>query len=123
MKFLIDVHVSRTLARALADRDHDVVEAALNYPMSADEELLAIAIREHRVIVTQDSDFSDLVFAFDAPAPLGIVFIRCRPRDQIDLVGRVLEIVENARLHGHMVVIKPNNTRYRRLPEPEEDHA
>jgi uncharacterized protein with PIN domain len=61
LRFLLDVHIGMAIARALEAQGYQVFRAALAHATWTDEELLALAVREDLVIVTQDSDFSDLV--------------------------------------------------------------
>jgi len=116
LRFLLDVHISTSLANALSNEGHDVLRAALAQGNWPDADLLRLAVAEARILVTQDSDFSDLVFACSAPSPPAILYIRCEPEDQPAMAGRVLEILDFARLNGHMVVIRRSSTRYRPLP-------
>ncbi len=63
MKFLLDVCVpSRSLAAFLVAHGHDV-ESALAIDQSAsDDHLLALALQNDRVLITEDKDFGELVF-------------------------------------------------------------
>ena len=57
MKFLIDVcAASRSLHTLLVDLDHDVVSARDGLSHATDEELLALAYDQQRVLVTEDKD-------------------------------------------------------------------
>jgi predicted nuclease of predicted toxin-antitoxin system len=116
LKFLLDVHIGTSFARALVERGHDVVRAALDYPKWGDERLLEFAVAEQRIVVTQDSDFTDLVYAFGKPAPPSMLYIRCEPEQLPSMVGRVLETLDSGRFDDHMSVIRPDDTRYRPLP-------
>ncbi|HXH15531.1 MAG TPA: DUF5615 family PIN-like protein [Sphingomonas sp.] len=123
MKLLLDVHIGTRLARMLTDAGHDVLRAALVHATAPDRELLELAVIERRIIITQDSDFSDLVYAWAAPPPPAIVYIRCEPGELTMMYARVLEVLESAGLDGHMVVMKPANTRYRPLPDVKNHHG
>ena len=116
MRFLLDVHIATSIARALSNKGHDVIRAALAHSDWADDRLLALAVAEERVLVTQDSDFSDLIFARSAPPPPAILYLQCAPQDQPKMAGRVIETLETDRVDGHIVVIRPASTRYRPLP-------
>jgi predicted nuclease of predicted toxin-antitoxin system len=59
---LVDRCAGATLARWLRDRGHDVQESRERGPDPGDEELLAQALAEGRVLVTLDKDFGALVF-------------------------------------------------------------
>jgi len=63
LKFLLDVCVSsRSLEAFLAGTGHDVLSAMVVDPRATDEQLLALALQENRVLVTEDKDFGELVF-------------------------------------------------------------
>ncbi|MGD0896356.1 MAG: DUF5615 family PIN-like protein [Thermoguttaceae bacterium] len=68
MKFLLDVCVSsRSLEAFLAGRGHDVLSAVAVDPRASDERLLALALQDERVLVTEDKDFGELVFVRRLP--------------------------------------------------------
>ncbi|HOE12825.1 MAG TPA: DUF5615 family PIN-like protein [bacterium] len=63
MRFLLDVCVSsRSLDAFLVDQGHDVLSAVAIDPRASDERLLALALEDQRVLVTEDKDFGELVF-------------------------------------------------------------
>lgn len=63
MRFLLDVCVaSRSLHTMLTNLGHDVLSAWETDPRATDEELLALANQERRVLITEDKDFGELVF-------------------------------------------------------------
>lgn len=68
MKFLLDVCVcSRTLSAFLAGKGHDVLSALVIDPRGSDERLLALAVQDERVLITEDKDFGELVFVRRLP--------------------------------------------------------
>ena len=59
MKFLVDAQLPRRLARELAASGHDAVHT-LDFPdrnRTPDGDIVALAVRENRVVVTKDNDF------------------------------------------------------------------
>jgi predicted nuclease of predicted toxin-antitoxin system len=63
VKFLLDVCVSsRSLQAYLAGQGHDVLSALAVDPRASDERLLAIALQDDRVLLTEDRDFGELIF-------------------------------------------------------------
>ena len=59
MKFIVDAQLPRRLAQQLAASGHEVTHT-LDLPLgnrTPDEDVLALAIQEGRVVVTKDSDF------------------------------------------------------------------
>ena len=90
MKFLVDRCAGHRLAEWLRQAGHDVVEARERHPDPGDQALLAWAVSEERILVTIDTDFGDLVFAYALPH-CGLVRLPDVPADQrITLMGRVL---------------------------------
>lgn len=116
MKFLLDVHIATSIARAIEAAGYEVLRAALIYPTWSDADLLALAHRDKLIIVSEDSDFSDLVYAFGEPAPPAIIYVRCEPQHQRELANHILATIASGRLDNHMAVIRPGSTRYRPLP-------
>ena len=122
MRFLLDVHIANAIARALEAEGHDVVRAAVAHATWSDPDLLTLAVREDRIIVTEDSDFSDLIYAVGMPPPPAIIYIRCEPEMQPAMVGRVIDTLASGRLNRHMAVIRPSSSRYRPLPRESDSH-
>ena len=112
----MDVHIATTVAKALAALGHEVVRAADGYADWPDERLLDLARSEGFVLVTEDRDFSDLIYLEGAPPPLAILYIRCDPTVQQEIAERLPMILANTIIDGHMVVIQRANVRLRPLP-------
>jgi predicted nuclease of predicted toxin-antitoxin system len=85
-------------------------------PRASDDEVLAIANRERRLLLTDDKDFGDLIFRQAKRVP-GIVLIRIDSRQRIlkahrlqaviqkfgeDMFGRYT-VVEEARLRSRLL--------------------
>jgi predicted nuclease of predicted toxin-antitoxin system len=68
MRILADVHISPRTVELLRSLGHDTVRDALT-PEAADEEIIAEAERDQRIILTQDLDFSDIVALSGRAAP------------------------------------------------------
>jgi predicted nuclease of predicted toxin-antitoxin system len=63
VRFLFDQSADFRLIPHLTSLDHDVQAISREYPAGLpDEEVLAIARNEQRILVTADHDFGDLVF-------------------------------------------------------------
>ena len=59
MNFLVDAQLPRRIARHLSEAGHDAVHT-LDLPVgnrTSDTEIIAVALREDRVVVTKDADF------------------------------------------------------------------
>jgi len=57
MKFLVDENVHHAIYQFLKDQGFDVTSVARDYSSFDDKDILAIAHKEKRVIITNDKDF------------------------------------------------------------------
>jgi len=62
VRLLIDENISPIIGDALRVAGHDVRAAAVACPGVLDEELVALAIAEARIVVSEDKDFGNLAF-------------------------------------------------------------
>ena len=81
MTFLLDESADFPLAKVLTDLNHDVTTIARDYPHALkDREVLAIAQREERVLLTNDRDFGELIFRQQLPHS-GVILFRLGSED------------------------------------------
>jgi len=116
LKFLLDANVGSTIAQALLDAGHDVVRAALAFPDASDVSILATALAEDRILITADRDFGRLVFQHEADQPQAIIYIRFEPDQIADIVPRLMPLLDDPELKGHLTVVGHENTRRRPFP-------
>ena len=64
-------------------------------PRATDEDLLALAYREGRILVTDDKDFGELVFVQRLPHPCIVRFVEMRVSEKVAAMRRLME------QHGH----------------------
>jgi predicted nuclease of predicted toxin-antitoxin system len=67
VRFLVDRCAGIRLARWLRDQGHDVVESRDHGDDPGDLKLLRWAVEEHRILVTLDTDFGQLVYTQATP--------------------------------------------------------
>jgi predicted nuclease of predicted toxin-antitoxin system/uracil-DNA glycosylase len=115
MRFLADESCDFAVVRALRAVGHDVTAAAEFAPRATDEQLLAAAFNERRILLTEDKDFGHLVYARAHPSP-GVVLIRFPSQARSSLTSTVLDLVRHrgADLMDCFVVITPERVRIRR---------
>lgn len=76
MRFLLDESADYPLAEFLHQLGHDVTAIAHDYPQAlSDEDVLAIAVREQRILIANDRDFGELVFRHHHPHA-GVILFR-----------------------------------------------
>lgn len=117
MRFLADESCDFAVVRALRFAGHDVIAVAEVSPRAADAAVIALTVREGRILLTEDKDFGQLVYA-DQKASGGVIFIRFPTRARRKLPQVVVELVKRQgdRLFGAFVVVQPGRTRVGRTP-------
>jgi len=118
LKLLCDANVGSRVARALASEGHDVVRAIHVTPGASDDEVLAYAVANEHVLITCDRDFGELVFQRGAPPPPAIIYVRFEPEDVLDIIPRIIPLLDFDRLKGHMTVVGDEHDR--RTPFPQK---
>ncbi len=120
MRFLIDQCLSAELVEGLAASGHDAVHvAAYGLARSSDDEILARAVHEDRVLLSADTDFGGLLAARDATLPSVVLYrrrTRRRPHEQVMVLLANLAALEGDLNAGAIAVIDDRGIRIRRLP-------
>lgn len=68
MNFVADESCVRPVIQALREAGHDVVAIAEIARGATDDQVLERALKENRVLITEDRDFGELVYAKPAVA-------------------------------------------------------
>lgn len=114
MRFLVDESTGKRLAELLRKHGHDVIFVGDVMPNSIDEEVLAAAEKENRVLITDDKDFGELVFRLQRPSK-GVVLLRFATT-QPEVRIRFLEnLLESTKIEGSFVILKEGVARIRKL--------
>jgi predicted nuclease of predicted toxin-antitoxin system len=104
MKILLDVCVSsRSLQSFLVNKGHDVVSAVAIDAKASDEVLMARALAEERVFVTEDKDFGELIFVRKLPHGPIVRLVELTVDEQIAGMAELLE-QHAAELTGPVIV-------------------
>jgi predicted nuclease of predicted toxin-antitoxin system len=116
MRFLLDESAELRIAAFLKQAGHDVTSIAEDHPRSLpDEQVLAIANAEQRLLITNDRDFGELIFRQQLPHA-GVIYFRLpldtTATEKINWLTRVLR--DYADRLDHFIVIGPGGVRIRR---------
>ncbi|MBI2921391.1 MAG: DUF5615 family PIN-like protein [Planctomycetes bacterium] len=108
MRFLADESCDFAAVRALRAAGHDVVAVSDISPSATDAEVLTLAARDGRTLLTEDKDFGQLVFA-GAGARTGVVLVRFRPKARPGLGKALTDLVarHGDNLRGRFTVLEP----------------
>lgn len=119
MRFLLDECISARLAPLVADAGHDVVHVSdRGLTGHVDEEVLAAARQEDRVLVSADTDFGELLARGGLSLPSLVLFRQGNrsPEHQATILLSNLDEVAEDLDAGAIVVFTNDNIRIRKLP-------
>jgi predicted nuclease of predicted toxin-antitoxin system len=116
MRWLADECVAASLVGFLRADGHDVLYVAEAISGLSDAEVIALALREQRLLLTEDKDFGDLVFRREYSVP-GVVLMRVGPENPSLKVIRLSAAITRfgEALFGRYMVIEEGRFRSRRL--------
>jgi predicted nuclease of predicted toxin-antitoxin system len=105
------------VVRALRAAGYDVSAISELAPQTTDPEVIALAVREHRVLLTEDKDFGQLVDA-ELRKSSGVILVRFPASERNALPAAILETAKELgdSLTGLFVVLTPRRIRIGRDP-------
>lgn len=114
--FLADECFSGALVRALRAAGFDVIRSVDAIPSAPDEDVLALAHRQGRILLTEDNDFGELAVRLGLPTH-GVVRVDVKALDRSAQVLRVVNALTTLgdQVNGALVTIEPTRTRRRPL--------
>jgi predicted nuclease of predicted toxin-antitoxin system len=117
MKLLANENFPLDAVEALRQSGHDIVWIRTESPGIDDQQVLAIAQVEQRLLLTFDKDFGELAFRAQLPAKSGIILFRISTPSSVE-VAEVVTNILNSRTDwsGHFSVITDRRIRMRPLP-------
>jgi predicted nuclease of predicted toxin-antitoxin system len=119
LRLLANMNISPETVKALQEKGLDIVRVSQILPVtSSDVEILDLARRENRIVVTQDLDFSALLAlgGFDSPS---LITIRMTVGDPGAVTQKLLELlpeIQDMLAKGCAVSVDDHSFRIRWLP-------
>ena len=112
MLFLADENLDFAVVRILRDAGHDVRSLAEETSRTVDAEVIALAARESRILLTEDKDFGWLAFVAEAETA-GVVLVRFPGDARRELPRAVLDLIaaHGEALRGSFTVVQPGQAR------------
>ncbi len=104
---------SRVLHTTLTGLGHDVLSARDGYASAWDQELLELAYRENRVLVTEDKDFGELVFLRRLPHPCVVRLDGLTATEESVAMRNLIERHADAMREGAIIVVTGGRVRIR----------
>jgi predicted nuclease of predicted toxin-antitoxin system len=117
MQLVADESCDAIVVRALRAAGHDVLAVAEVAPGADDSVVIDLARRAGRMLLTEDKDFGQLVYASGRPTA-GVLLLRYPATARQALAADVVRLVghRRRRLAGRFVVIQPGRVRLGALP-------
>lgn len=119
MRFLVDMTLSPQLALRLGQQGHDATHASeIGFHRASDEQIIAQARLESRIIITADLDFPRILALTYAEGP-AIILFRGGNYSEIEtqqILARVLNTINEERLTNSVTVVDKIRIRSTRLP-------
>ena len=124
MKFLIDMPLSFKLAQYLRERGYDAYHISeRGLQRASDEEIFELAVKEQRIIIPADIDFSRifaLCFTYKSKSGnYGLILFRegtLSDRQMLEFLQRVLDSVPSEKIQRSIVVVEHHRIRITPLP-------
>jgi len=116
LRLLLNENFPAPSAKILRETGYDVVAIAESYVGIDDVDVLALAVREQRCLITFDRDYGELLFARRYPAPPAVILLRIvsyRPEEPAQWVMRL--IGEEKDCLGRFTVLDDSGIRSRPL--------
>ena len=112
MNFMADESCAGPVIRALREAGHEVVAISEVAKGATDEQVLERALNEKRVLITEDRDFGELVYA-RGRSSAGVVLLRFHSRARRAKPATVVEAVAKlgSRLRDAFTVVEPGRVR------------
>jgi predicted nuclease of predicted toxin-antitoxin system len=116
MKFLADENLEKPVVDWLRDEGYDVLYIAEKDSSIEDDKIIQLALKENRILITNDKDFGELVFHY-GHITSGIILIRSKDKNsqkKLKLVKQVLKEIKN-KIRGNFIVVNENGIRIKQI--------
>ena len=116
MRIVTDENFPNPSVWAMRQMGFDILSIQESFPGFSDTEVLRIAVREDRILLTFDRDFGERIFHKGEPPPPGVVLLRFRPLSPLEPSEILPSILGKTTLEGNFTVITRHDVRQRPLP-------
>lgn len=115
-RFLADENLPNSVVRALRAAGHDVLWVRESHPGSSDHEVVRIASRELRILLTLDKDFGELAFKRHRRKIPGIILFRFRDTSPDKMAHWCLDALDSpVEWGGNFSIVEHSRIRIRPL--------
>ncbi|MFC2130358.1 DUF5615 family PIN-like protein [Bacteroidota bacterium] len=113
---IADENINSLIIDAIRDIGVDVISIREDYPGISDEEVMKLSINPPRIILTEDKDFGEWVFAHNIKN-ISVIFLRYRHTDLLKIILALQSLLKkgSADLFGTFITLTLNKVRIRKL--------
>jgi predicted nuclease of predicted toxin-antitoxin system len=117
MRFLADESCDFAVVRALRASGYDITAVSEITPRAEDSNVTSLAVREERILLTEDKDFGRLVYSHGQKT-LGVIFLRFPTFSRKQISKDVIKLVkqQGEKLAGCFVTVQPGRIRISHVP-------
>jgi len=117
MRFLADESCDFAVIHALRANGHDVIAVSEVTPRAEDSEVIRLAVRGKRILLTEDKDFGRLVYSHGQKT-LGVIFLRFPTFSRKQISKDVIKLVkqQGEKLAGCFITVQPGRIRISHAP-------
>ena len=116
MKFKIDENLPIEITNSLIGSGHDAITVvAQQLGGKSDSTVSSVCQKEHRILITIDTDFADIRVYPPKEYP-GIIVLRLKQQDKnyvLDVIQQLLPIFEIEPIDQHLWIVEENRLRIR----------
>ncbi|MCB0303359.1 MAG: DUF5615 family PIN-like protein [Calditrichaeota bacterium] len=114
LKLLADEDVNYNIIKALRNERFEIISVLEDYRSSSDEDIIKISQKLKSILITEDKDFGEWVFAHRSKIT-GVIFLRYAPLELARITNSLIKVIlkYDVSLYGKFVVITPQKIRIR----------
>jgi len=117
MKLLANENFPLTSVKILEKAGFDIVSVGQDFTGTLDSEIIELAIKEKRTILTFDKDYGELIFKKGYRPPSGVIYLRWddfQPDEPGDYLVELFKS-KDIQYESRLTVISKNNIRQRKF--------
>jgi predicted nuclease of predicted toxin-antitoxin system len=121
-RYLANENFPAAIVKMLREQGNDVIHVAETLVGAGDQEILHIAVRDDRIILTMDRDFGELIVRCHNVSVAGVVFFRMVQQPPEFLISQLRTFFQSKPvLRGFFTVASPGHFRQVPLEAVEEE--
>lgn len=118
MNLLANENIPFLTIKKLREHGYDVLSIGENMSGITDNEVLSLAKQQHRIIITFDRDYGELIFLKKLPCPPAVIYLHFIPQNPVEAFEVIDEVLKNpdSDVLNHFVTVNRQYIRRRPLP-------